>query len=561
MCVLWLAAIVSQGPSGSGKTTLLNVLGGRAMAGVTGELHMNGVPITKRMKRIVAYVLQEDIFLVHLTVREQLTFTAQLRLPETIPKEERLAQVDHVMKRLNITKCADTPIMLVSGGEKKRVNIGTELLTNPSVILLDEPTSGLDSTTAAALVATLRDLAAAGKTVITSIHQPSSNVFYSFDRLFVLADGHMVYSGTPDNCLPYLESLGFVLTLDYNPAEFLMDLVTGYDLHGEKLQETPPRQTMIEAFDAEANLREVEAVEATMAKDTGVLDPARPTSYWTQLKVLTQRCSKDAGAQLFTALNLIQGVGFAVVCGLCWFQMDNDESGVRDRSSFVYFLTTYFMMNTCMPAMLAFPQERQILLKERASGSYQLSAYFLAKSISESPVRLVPPLIYIIITYWMAGLNPTAESFFGFAGTMLLGTLVGEAIGVLLGIVMMDVRNGMIFNTVVMHLLMIVGGFFVENVQSWLDWAKYISVFKYAYHAALWFEFAPGREFDCANGQIVAKCSNAGVIRVDGEDILDALDVQGSIGFNIGMLVLFLVVARVAGYLCLRFLKHNQGRQ
>src|SRR5690606_6686662 len=115
-----------------------------------------------------------------------------LRLPESISREQRLAQVDHVMKQLQIAKCADTPIMLVSGGERKRVNIGTELLTDPSVILLDEPTSGLDSTTAAALVATLRELAAAGKTVLTSIHQPSSNVFYSFDRLFVLADGHMV---------------------------------------------------------------------------------------------------------------------------------------------------------------------------------------------------------------------------------------------------------------------------------------------------------------------------------------------------------------------------------
>jgi ABC-type multidrug transport system ATPase subunit len=123
--------------SGSGKTTLLNSLAGRALSGVTGDIWYNNQRYEKGMKRKLAYVLQQDLFFERLTVTQQLTYTALLRLPNHLSKQDKLAQVEQIIDQLRIRKCANTPIMLVSGGEKKRVNIGTELLTNPSVIFLD----------------------------------------------------------------------------------------------------------------------------------------------------------------------------------------------------------------------------------------------------------------------------------------------------------------------------------------------------------------------------------------------------------------------------------------
>jgi len=123
--------------TGSGKTTLLNTLAGRALSGVTGDIWYNKQRYEKGMKRKLAYVLQQDIFFESLTVTQQLTYTALLRLPNSLSKQDKLAQVEKIIDQLRIRKCANTPIMLVSGGEKKRVNIGTELLTNPSVIFLD----------------------------------------------------------------------------------------------------------------------------------------------------------------------------------------------------------------------------------------------------------------------------------------------------------------------------------------------------------------------------------------------------------------------------------------
>lgn len=138
--------IALMGPSGSGKTTLLNVLGGRALANLEGTVNINNQKYKKSMRRTIAYVLQEDLFHLQLTVRQQLYFTACLRLPETMSSQEKRDAVDLVIETLRIQRCADTQIMLISGGEKKRTNIGTELLTNPSILLLDEPTSGLDAT-------------------------------------------------------------------------------------------------------------------------------------------------------------------------------------------------------------------------------------------------------------------------------------------------------------------------------------------------------------------------------------------------------------------------------
>ncbi|CAF2066387.1 unnamed protein product [Rotaria magnacalcarata] len=126
-----------MGPSGSGKTTLLNTLAGRTLTGVSGTILLNGISYEKGMKRKLAYVVQEDLFFDNLTVEEHLTYTALLRLPGHYTKQEKLSQVDKIIDMLGLKNCASTTIALISGGEKKRVNIGTELLTGPNLIFLD----------------------------------------------------------------------------------------------------------------------------------------------------------------------------------------------------------------------------------------------------------------------------------------------------------------------------------------------------------------------------------------------------------------------------------------
>lgn len=221
------------GPSGSGKTTLLTALAGRLPGKISGNITYNGLPFSSSMKRKTGFVAQDDVLYPHLTVIETLTYSALLRLPKKLTREEKIEQAEMVIKELGLTRCTNNivggPLLRgISGGERKRVSIGQEMLVNPSLLLLDEPTSGLDSTTAQRIVATIKGLARGGRTVITTIHQPSSRLYRMFDKVVVLSDGCPIYSGQAGRVMEYFGSIGYVPGFNFmNPADFLLDLANG----------------------------------------------------------------------------------------------------------------------------------------------------------------------------------------------------------------------------------------------------------------------------------------------------------------------------------------------
>lgn len=181
-----LTAII--GGSGSGKTTMLNTMAERITSGrliITGSTTFNGKQGIHSIRS--AYVMQQDVLLPTLTVRETLQYSADLRLPPPTTEEERKKVVEEVILELGLKECADTRIgnnihKGCSGGEKRRTSIGVQLLSNPSVLFLDEPTTGLDATSAFQLVRTLKSLAGKGRTVVTTIHQPRSEIWGLFDN-------------------------------------------------------------------------------------------------------------------------------------------------------------------------------------------------------------------------------------------------------------------------------------------------------------------------------------------------------------------------------------------
>ena len=153
----------------------------------------------KLFGKYAAYVMQDDVIFEHFTVREALRFAARLKLRITEKKQEQ--RINQLLYDLGLEDCADTIVgsvlkKTISGGERKRTAIGVELITNPQMVLLDEPTSGLDAFTAIKICRILQTLAREkGKTIISTIHQPSSQSFALFDRLILMADGHIVYQG------------------------------------------------------------------------------------------------------------------------------------------------------------------------------------------------------------------------------------------------------------------------------------------------------------------------------------------------------------------------------
>lgn len=227
-----LSSPLLQGPSGCGKSTLLDVLADRKNQGYcAGRILVNGAPRGGAVfKRVAAYVMQFDALFETLTVREMLTYTAELRLPGGVEAiAAKAAAVERVIRELDLSNVADTRIggasrRGISGGQARRVTVGVELVTSPSVLFLDEPTTGLDAYSSLLLVRALRRLADTGRTILCTIHQPRSDIFTLFDTLLLMSAGHVGYFGPTTTIRPYLSSLGIALPDGTNPADFVVDL-------------------------------------------------------------------------------------------------------------------------------------------------------------------------------------------------------------------------------------------------------------------------------------------------------------------------------------------------
>lgn len=208
--------------------------------------------------------------------------------------------------------------------------------------------------------------------------------------------------------------------------------------------------------------------------------------------------------------------------------------------------------------MMQFLPERNIILKERAAGSYRLSAYFLSKVISELPIRLLLPFVFLAISYPMAGMNPSPRIFFAIVGTQLLAALAGESVGLFIGTITMDFEKALVVATISALTLMLTGGFFISNLPVFVHWIRYLSPFKYSYDACLQLEFS--RDIPCTDGSILVECLADPTGKVSGQAAIDYLGATQSVGLNEACLIIFIIGFRFFAYLALRFMPHNNGR-
>eukprot|EP00929_Paragymnodinium_shiwhaense_P005194 TRINITY_DN10682_c0_g3_i2.p1 TRINITY_DN10682_c0_g3~~TRINITY_DN10682_c0_g3_i2.p1 ORF type:complete len:783 (+),score=145.19 TRINITY_DN10682_c0_g3_i2:66-2414(+) len=231
--------VAIMGPSGCGKTTMLNVLCGKATYGkASGAISINGLPTqVSNIKSMVGFVPQDDVVYQNLTVREQIYFSARLRNEVGLSKKRlrnitddvlSVMQIDHIQNSIT----GGVECRGISGGQRKRVNIGLELAAQPSLLFLDEPTSGLDATSSLAVCFSLKKMCQLGMTSIMVIHQPRYSLFTLFDDVLLLGKGGRVcYLGNSFGAKPYFESVGFRMPANENPADWFMDIISGEAEH------------------------------------------------------------------------------------------------------------------------------------------------------------------------------------------------------------------------------------------------------------------------------------------------------------------------------------------
>jgi hypothetical protein len=286
-----------------------------------------------------------------------------------------------------------------------------------------------------------------------------------------------------------------------------------------------------------------------------------PIGVFAQTSVLFRRNWLLTSKSQFSILNCFQAFCLSVIFGLFWLRMDYNEKTVRDRASLIYFLLIYWAFEVCLGGILSYPLERSVINKERASGSFRLSAYYLAKCLSETPLKLVLPTIFITITYWMANMNPNFGIFLGILIFMLMTVLVAESLGLLLGAMLQDLGKGWVAANIMLLGFLLAGGFYIENIPYWLQfWTKWLSFFKYGYDASLQLQFMGKRLYQCVNGAYIDVCKTNLNGTFTGDDALKYFKTDLSIGLNFLVLFGMFIALRIAVYIALRFIKNHDDR-
>ncbi|KAJ3322424.1 hypothetical protein HDU76_013893 [Blyttiomyces sp. JEL0837] len=239
-----------MGSSGAGKTTLLSSLMARfhlfgSNMARDGHVYYGGHELAPAdVSQLCSYVCQDDTHhLAALTARETMHYAALLRLPGTMSRSQKIARAEEVLLELGLKDCADNKvgdelIKGLSGGEKRRLSIAIAILTDPRVLVLDEPTSGLDSFNSRNVIASLKKIAESGRTIICTIHQPTSDLFTCFDSILLLArGGRVTYSGPTERILPHFAALGHAIPPLTNPFDFVVDLAS-IDLRSPRQEHT-----------------------------------------------------------------------------------------------------------------------------------------------------------------------------------------------------------------------------------------------------------------------------------------------------------------------------------
>ncbi|CAA0806949.1 ABC transporter G family member 9 [Striga hermonthica] len=391
----------------------------------------------------------------------------------------------------------------VSGGERKRVSIGQEMLVNPGLLLLDEPTSGLDSTNASRLVSTLRGLADGGRTVVMTIHQPSSRIFYEFDKVLLLCDGSPLFFGQGSAALGYFSGIGFAPTVAMNPADFLLDLANGISTTVDSDEGRAEIQnTLVAAY--VTNLSGSVKSEINGADDGSSLHFSRkepstrwPNNWWLQFSVLFTRGIKERRHDSFSILKVIEVLVVAIMSGLIWWQ--SNTSHLQDQVGLFFFYSSFWGFYPLFQAIFTFPQECTILSKERSSGMYRLSSYFMARTLGDLPMELVLPAVAYTITYWMAGLKAKIGSFLLGLLVLLYSVMCTQGLGLALGAVVMDSKSAITLGSVIMLTSLLSSGYYAQHVPGFVGWIKYISIPQYTYKLLLASQYAPGETYPFQN--------------------------------------------------------------
>ncbi|VEU20699.1 DEKNAAC101617 [Brettanomyces naardenensis] len=489
------------GGSGSGKTTLLNCLANRQFSKSSlfksGDIRYNNEDNLSKIRH--AYVIQQDILIPTLTCFETLIYAAELKLPKLTSKRERARLVHEIILELGLKECASTLVgnhsrKGLSGGERRRLSVALQLVSNPSLLFLDEPTTGLDSYNAYLLCLTLKRLCKRmNKTIIMSIHQPRADIFKLFDRVLILSQGNLCYGDSYDNVFSHFDSIGYPIPeLKVNPADFLVDQTTVDTRTFDNEQESLKRMTEIsgkwkERMKNMGQMEKVEEDDEEVAQKNVIFQEIGRAPFFREVGIHFRRNLRlQMRDPLGTASVLLEALALGLITGWIFFKPGTTPEGIRSLESSLYMSSTLMCyLYSLFEAYRLCQMDLRIFDRERMEGCISIPGFLLGRRLSKLLTEdLAIPFLYSITAYFMIGLRTDSATYFWkyFAG-MLIFNLNTMAVGMLASSLSRDVSISTLICNLNFTFQTMTNGMFVNARQLpvYVRWCKYAAYQWYSF--------------------------------------------------------------------------------
>nr|ASM90224.1 ABC-2 type transporter [Sesuvium portulacastrum] len=482
-----------MGVSGAGKTTLMDVLAGRKTGGyIEGDIRISGFPkIQETFARISGYCEQTDIHSPQVTVRESLIYSAFLRLPKEVPKEDKLTFVDEVMDLVELDSLKDAIVGLpgvtgLSTEQRKRLTIAVELVANPSIIFMDEPTSGLDARAAAIVMRTVRNTVDTGRTVVCTIHQPSIDIFEAFDELLLMKrGGQVIYSGplgrNSHKVIEYFEAVPGVPKIKekYNPATWMLEV-------SSNAAELRLNMDFAEYYKSSAlfNRRNKALVKELSSPPPGAKDLYFPSQYaqstWGQFKsCLWKQWWTYWRSPGYNLVRFFFTLAAALVVGAIFWKIGTKIQNANSLNIVIgamYAAVLFIGICNCGTVQPVVAVERTVFYRERAAGMYSALPYALSQVIVEIPYIFVQTSYYTLIVYAMMSFQWTAAKFFWFFFITFFSFLYFTYYGMMTVSITPNQQVASVFAAAFYALFNLFSGFFIPRprIPKWWVWYYWI---------------------------------------------------------------------------------------
>ncbi|KAJ2377139.1 hypothetical protein IW150_001565 [Coemansia sp. RSA 2607] len=555
------------GSSGAGKTTLLNALSGRIVGGqLTGDVRFQGFKRNPAsFKKLTAYVQQDDLMHPLLSVEETLMYSAKLRLHSaTYSQRQKAERVNTVIRQLRLeaarnTRIGDAATRGVSGGERKRVSIGTELLTDPKLLFLDEPTSGLDSNSSEMVVELVKKITIEQNTAaFMTIHQPNARIFNLFDKVILLSQGSVVYFGPTSESINYFASIGYQCPMHENPADYFVDLMTLDYREEESLAESKARvNSLVESFavyssqldtraDGKPNKYLQESVETSYANIAEDVESKRNPWVSEYITLLRRDWTNIFRNIYYSASQILQPIAMCLLTGFMFYYLKHDDLSIQNRLGVLYIVVVQATFPIFMPQIALYVDDLVIAVREQSSASYRFSTYYASKASTYVPIALVSNTLFYVGIYFISRLEFDAAKFFIGMSVFYCQNIVTIGLMFMFGASIKSIAVIYVLSTGVITTQLLFSGLFAnfQTVTDVLNWVRWINPIFYSFSALAQNEMAD-MNFACSTGQ---QCSKTG------KQVLDSYSLNSlNIWQDVLMLLLNAVIFFICGYFLLRW--------